>query len=139
MKKIILLALVLVSCDFNTQKYAEKAKNVDGDPCKNYILSDYSNFEIAVCVEKNVHFISPIRDFLKYQNLFYQNAALIYIRDEANFKILENTKLMNNIFQGLKPNWKIMQIQLNDSTMEIDFFNDSFRPIDYFTKKYNIK
>jgi hypothetical protein len=46
---------------------------------------------------------------------------------------------MSKIFEGLNPNWKIMQIQLNDSRMEIDFFNDSIRPIDYFTKSYKIK
>jgi hypothetical protein len=139
LNNLIFLTLLLLSCNGPNQKYALKAKDVDGDPCKNYIVSDYENFEIARCVEKQVYFISPIGDFRKYEDRFYQNAALIYIRDTSNFEILKNEKFMIKIFEGLNPNWKIMQIQLNDSRMEIDFFNDSIRPIDYFTKSYKIK
>jgi hypothetical protein len=76
---------------------------------------------------------------LKFQDLFFKKAALIYVRDESNFEILKNKKIMNQIFEGFKPNWTIFKFYLNDSTMEIEFFNDSFRPTDYFTVKYKIK
>lgn len=139
MKNLIFVALVLLSCNGPNQKYALKAKDVDGDPCKNYIVSDYENFEIARCVEKQVNFISPIGDFRKYQNRFYKNAALIYIRDSSNFEILKNEKFMSKIFEGLKPNWNVFKFHLNDSIMEIEFFNDSCDPNEYFTMKYKIK
>jgi hypothetical protein len=136
MKNLIFLTLLLLSCNGPNQKYERIAHNIDGDPCKNYIVTDYENFEIALCIEKQVHFISPIGDFRKYEDRFYKNAAPIYIRDSSNFEILKDEKFMNQIFKGLKPNWKVFEFQLDDSVMEIEFINDSF---DFFKLQYKIK
>lgn len=139
MKNLIFLTLVLLSCNGPNQKYYKISEGLDGPPCQNYKVTDYTNFEIAFCVEKQVYLISPIRDFKKYEKFFYQNAGVIYIKDESSFEILRDKESMYQIFEKLKPYWKISNIQLSDSTMEMELFNDSCLPYEFFEMKYKIK
>ena len=136
MRGLILLALLFSSCDNRTEKYFIRSEGLDGNRCEKFELSYYSNFEIAQCVECKLHFISPIKDYHKYEKYFSKSVALIYIREESDFNVLKNNVFMDKIFKHWNPNWKILSIQLNDSKILFETIgNDN----DFKDFKYKIK
>lgn len=136
MRGLILLALLFSSCDNRAEKYYIVSEGLDGPRCRNFLFTDYTNFEIAQCVESGLHFITPKGQFIKYEKYFLDRVALIYIREESDFTILENNVFMTKIFEHWDPNWKISSIQLNDSIM---LFKSVNKELDYKDFKYKIK
>lgn len=136
MRGLILLALLFPSCDNRTEKYYIRSEGLDGPRCKNFLFTDYTNFEIAQCVESKLYFLSPIRDLKKYESFFHRGVALIYIEDFSNFEILKNKDFMLQILENWNSENEILSIQLDDSLIVFHSMDNLY---DFKDFKYKIK
>ncbi len=136
MRVIVLLLFILLSCERRTQKYIERSNELDGPRCKNFVLSDYNSFEIAQCIESKLYFLTPIRDFKKYEFFFHRGVALIYVEDFSNFEILKNEDFMFHILENWNSENEILSIQLDDSLMVFHSMDNFY---DFKDFKYKIK